>query len=85
MPVEKLLVANRGEIAIRVARAAGDLDIPTVSVFSSDDHLSLHTQATDYSEGLDGSEVSVLGQETVTRMYRIAAGGNCHLHDLPNI
>ena len=58
MPVEKLLVANRGEIAIRVARAAGDLDIPTVSVFSSDDHLSLHTQATDYSEGLDGSGVS---------------------------
>ena len=44
MPVEKLLVANRGEIAIRVARAAGDLDIPTVSVFSSDDHLSLHTR-----------------------------------------
>ena len=55
MPVEKLLIANRGEIAIRIARAAGDLGISSVATFSSDDYLALHTQASDDSVELDGS------------------------------
>lgn len=33
----KLLIANRGEIAIRVARAAADLDIPAIAVYAEDD------------------------------------------------
>ena len=52
--VSKLLIANRGEIAIRVARAASDLGIGTVAVFSEDDAMSLHVQVTDESAGLDG-------------------------------
>ncbi|MFL2986575.1 MAG: carboxyl transferase domain-containing protein [Candidatus Poriferisodalaceae bacterium] len=55
MPIEKLLIANRGEIAVRIARAAGDLGISSVATFSSDDHLSLHTQVSDDSVGLEGS------------------------------
>ena len=55
MPIEKLLIANRGEIAVRIARAAGDLGIVSVATFSSDDHLSLHTQVADDSVGLEGS------------------------------
>lgn len=58
MPVEKLLIANRGEIAVRIARAAGDLGIASVSIFSSDDHLSLHRQVSDESVGLEGSGVA---------------------------
>ena len=42
MKITKLLIANRGEIAIRIARAAADMNLPTVAVCSEDDARSLH-------------------------------------------
>ena len=54
MRVTKLLIANRGEIAIRIARAAADLAIPTVAVFSGDDALSLHVRVADQATALAG-------------------------------
>lgn len=53
----KLLVANRGEIAIRIFRAAAELDIETVAVFSEDDSRSLHIRSADYHVGLEGRGV----------------------------
>jgi len=52
--IGRLLIANRGEIAIRVARGAADLGIETVAVFSEDDAASLHTRAASQAHGLDG-------------------------------
>ena len=52
--MKKLLIANRGEIAIRIARAAADMGIATVSVFSEDDAASLHTRRSDESLALKG-------------------------------
>jgi len=40
----KLMVANRGEIAVRIMRAAAELNIPTVAVFPKDDANALHTK-----------------------------------------
>jgi acetyl/propionyl-CoA carboxylase alpha subunit len=54
MPVTKLLIANRGEIAIRIARAAADMGLPTVAVHSEDDTASLHLRVTDEVQALKG-------------------------------
>ena len=37
MAVSRLLIANRGEIAIRIARAASDLGITSIAIYSEDD------------------------------------------------
>src|SRR6202165_2259320 len=40
--MQKLLAANRGEIAIRIMRAATELGLRTVGIYSKEDRLSLH-------------------------------------------
>src|SRR6202012_3753642 len=47
--IRKLLVANRGEIAIRAFRAANELGIASVAVFAFEDRYSLHRQKADES------------------------------------
>ena len=52
--MKRLLIANRGEIAIRIARSAADLGLTSVVVYSEDDALSLHVKAGDQAVGLKG-------------------------------
>ena len=47
--IKSLLVANRGEIAIRVMRAANELGIRTVAIYSQEDRFSLHRMKADES------------------------------------
>ena len=50
--LNRLLIANRGEIAIRIARTATDLGISTVAIFAEDDAQSLHTRHADMALSL---------------------------------
>lgn len=54
MSFKKLLIANRGEIAIRIARAAADAGIATVVIHPVDDALSLHVRVADEAVEIPG-------------------------------
>ncbi len=69
----KLLVANRGEIAVRIFRAAAELGLPTVAVAPADDAASLHTRKADafvqvpgrgVAAYLDGDAILAAARET---------------------
>ncbi|MBX3026341.1 ATP-grasp domain-containing protein [bacterium] len=54
MPCTRLLIANRGEIAIRIARSAAEVGVATVAVFSEDDATALHRLHADAARPLRG-------------------------------
>src|SRR5690554_8027197 len=55
MNIKKVLVANRGEIAIRIFRACTEINVKTVGVYTFDDRYSLHRYKADeaYQIGMD--------------------------------
>ena len=52
----KLMAANRGEIAIRIFRAANELGLRTVSIFAEEDRFSIHRFKADEAYQLDSSK-----------------------------
>ncbi len=54
MSFRKLLIANRGEIAIRIARAAAESGLASVAIYPADDALSLHVRAADEAHEIPG-------------------------------
>jgi acetyl/propionyl-CoA carboxylase alpha subunit/acetyl-CoA carboxylase carboxyltransferase component len=57
MSISRILIANRSEISIRIARAAADLGIPAVAIYSPEDSRSLHVLAADEALALKGKGV----------------------------
>ena len=73
--IKRLLVANRGEIAIRIIRTASDLGIETVAAYAEDDSLSLHTRHAD--EAVSLGAVGVPAYLDSARMIGIAQQTGC--------
>jgi len=74
---QKLLVANRGEIAIRVFRAANELGIKTVAVYAEEDKLSLHRFKADESYRVGEGLGPVKAYLTIEEMIRVAKQAGC--------
>lgn len=74
--IEKILIANRGEIAVRVIRAAKEMGIETVAIYSEADKDALHVQLADeaYCVGPTASKDSYLN---VTNIISVAKLTDC--------
>lgn len=75
MPVTSLLVANRGEIAVRIVRAAAELGCRTVAVHSIDDAGALHTRIADTACALDA--VGPRAYLDIARLIAVARAAGC--------
>ncbi|WP_043971550.1 MULTISPECIES: acetyl/propionyl/methylcrotonyl-CoA carboxylase subunit alpha [Acinetobacter] len=58
MKTEKLLIANRGEIAVRIIHACRDMGIASVALYADDDIGSMHVELADEAWGLAGATAS---------------------------
>jgi len=65
MPFKKLLIANRGEIAIRIARAAGEAGLTSVAIHPADDAASLHGVIVEADAGADAQIEHAVGVQDV--------------------
>ena len=76
--LKRVLIANRGEIAIRVAKAAAALGIESVGVCAPADALALHTRCTTIARSLDrGPDAAVAAYLDVDALLAVAAETGC--------
>ncbi|OMP67709.1 acetyl-CoA carboxylase biotin carboxylase subunit [Domibacillus epiphyticus] len=78
--IKKVLIANRGEIAVRIIRACKELDIETVAVFSEADRDALHVQLADeaYCIGPTASKDSYLNFTNIISVAKLTEADAIH-------
>ncbi|WP_321948067.1 pyruvate carboxylase [Paraburkholderia sp. J10-1] len=75
-PIKSLLIANRSEIAIRVMRAAAEMDIRTVAIYSKEDRLALHRFKADASYVVGEGKKPLAAYLDIEDVLRIARAAN---------
>jgi len=75
--LKRVLIANRGEIGIRIARAAADLGMESVAVFAPADALSLHTRIATRAEQIGSAPNSVAAYLDMDSLIAVARKTNC--------
>jgi len=75
--LNRVLIANRGEIAIRIARAADALEIETVSVYAPADALGLHTRVTTQTREIGAGADPVKAYLDIEAMIAAAKATGC--------
>ena len=69
--IKRLLIANRGEIAVRIARTCKKMGIETVSIYSDVDKNSMHVRETDHSAHI-GSSISEKSYLNIKKIINVA-------------
>ena len=79
-PIKKVLVANRGEIAIRIMRSCREMGIQTVAVFSDADRSSMHVRYANeaYNIGLAPSSESYLNMDKIIAVAKKSGADAIH-------
>jgi pyruvate carboxylase len=71
-PIRSLLIANRGEIAIRVMRAANEMNIRTVAIYAFEDRMALHRFKADEAYQVGGGKKPIAAYLDIDDIIRIA-------------